>query len=216
MDNMISKINNEISKSWGLIRDLQDVHRTDAQDLILNLWVKLLRNNEAMILLLEKDFVAEALTIYRLSMEHAFNIFAIMDDEQFIDRFFNDSQVNVAKAAECIKRSVLKHTPDALDQESKDKLDEQVENNRTSYIENLGYSLFNASQKSELAPLYDTSYRLMSIKYAHSTYLSVISVADESDLNVVLDNSHAFIKDIAKWSETVISDAKKYTGAMES
>lgn len=213
---MISKINNEISKSWVLIRDLQDVHRTDAQDLILNLWVKLLRNNEAMILLLEKDFVAEALTIYRLSMEHAFNIFAIVEDEQFIDRFFNDSQVNVAKAAGCINRSILKYTPDALDQESKDKLDELVENNRTSYIENLGYSLFNASQKSELAPLYDTSYRLMSIKYAHSTYLSVISVADENDLNVVLDNSHAFIKDIAKWSEGVISDAKKYTGAMES
>ncbi|NDJ81478.1 hypothetical protein GXP65_10610 [Vibrio campbellii] len=177
-----------IEQSWKIIAALEDFEADKNQMVIVKLWVKFIRNNEAILELFSKGFYDEGMTIYRLSIEHLFNIFALARNKDFLQKFINNSEKSIPKAMVCLHEDLKKEDKSPLTPENKNRLEKAIDNNRSKELDDLGYSIYNASQESELNYVYNSSYRILSISYAHSTYLSAVSNASSEEIRPILED----------------------------
>jgi hypothetical protein len=177
-----------IEQSWKVIVVLEDFEDDKNKMVIVKLWVKFIRNNEAILELFSKGFYDEGITIYRLSIEHLFNIFALARNKDFLQKFINNSEKSIPKAMVCFHEDLKKEDNIPLTPENKNHLEKAIDNNRSKELDDLGYSIYNASQESELNYVYNSSYRIISISYAHSTYLSAVSNVRSEEICPILED----------------------------
>jgi hypothetical protein len=196
MENTINQMSQFIHNSLMEIENIEKTKRSKnkKQETILNLWVKFIKNNQAILVLLNNGFFEEIFPIHRLSMEHLFNIFALAKDDNFMEVFVNYSQKEHSKATKSLHGDLQKENFGSLTVENKTALDELTTNNSFDALQHLGYSIYNASQQSELASFYNNSYRIISINHAHSTFLSTMSKIKKEDVFSILENSRDFLK----------------------
>lgn len=154
---------------------------------------KFIENQLATLILIERNFLAEALTIHRLSIEHLFNIFAIKKDSEYLKCFLSSTESGLSKAIKTLNADFIKF-PSAIDNEKISVLSDLAQDMESREIKELGYSIYNASQKSELSHLYNNLYRLISISHAHSTYLSLISEIKKDEIITILENMRDFLQ----------------------
>jgi hypothetical protein len=179
-------LNNSIEISQKINFDKLD----ESEKIAFQLWVKFIQNNKSIVKLMELDYFDEAQVVHRLSMEHLFNIFALVRSKEFIKQFKNNSENSIPKAL----KEIDKHNEERLTVKNQKILKEAIKKYDDSPIEQLGYSIYNAAQLSELGDFYNTVYRIASIKYAHSTFLSAIQNNTTDDTNRFLDKISSFLK----------------------
>jgi hypothetical protein len=172
---------------------LEMTPHNESEKITLKLWKKFIENQSATLVLIERSFFAEALTIHRLSIEHLFNVFAIKKDKEYLDCFLSSAKSGLSKAIKTLNADFEK-TPPQIDKEKISALSDLAKNIESKEIKELGYSIYNSSQKSELSHLYNNLYRVISISHAHSTYLSLISEIKEEEIITTLENMRDFLQ----------------------
>ncbi|SHN27895.1 hypothetical protein SAMN05216593_1228 [Pseudomonas asturiensis] len=188
---LISKVSELIIDSDVAI--LKMTPNNKSEKITLKLWRKFIENQSATLILIERNFLAEALTVHRLSIEHLFNIFAIKKDKGYLDCFLSSAESGLSKAIKTLNADFEK-TPPQIDKERISALSDQAKDIGSKEIKELGYSIYNASQKSEISHLYNNLYRVISISHAHSTYLSLISEIKEEEIIITLENMRDFLQ----------------------
>ncbi|WP_281188794.1 DUF5677 domain-containing protein [Vibrio harveyi] len=196
-----------LDKSARRLRNLIEKDDDEKAQLILTLWNKIIQNAIAIELLCRNELRTEALTIQRLSYEHLFNMFALARSESFYDEFINGSQTSLYKAVKSLRNSIKKNGI-LVGVDTQEKLEKIIAVCDENPVESLGYSIYNAANKSELGHMYDAQYRHLSVTYAHSSALSVLYSHDEdygsilNDLELILELAYELSLDL--WaSETI-------------
>ncbi|WP_028868483.1 DUF5677 domain-containing protein [Psychromonas arctica] len=188
MKEKLNEVQQLIAESNERLLHISKADTVDKEYVMLKLRKKILNNSVSIILLLKNDLREEAFSIHRLSLEHLFNLFALERDENFYDEFFNKSQTSLLKGMKALKRSTDKDKQDTLTSDHREKLEAGINGYEENPIKDLGYCIFNAANKSELGPFYDSLYRDLSLSYAHSTMISVLCEITEEGVNSLLDN----------------------------
>lgn len=195
-----------INDSDKRLLTLSLIYKENKDYVMLRLWEKFIRNVAAIRSLLADGFYDEAYSIQRLSLEHMFNFFAFIEDDNFMDEFHNNSEISFPKTLNALRTSMAKREEDPLTLENRSKLEEQIAKYKENSVVSLGYSFFNVANKSELAPFYDSQYRLLSLSYAHSTFISVSQPIKEEDIQILLKSVAAhmeimYVKSFVVWAE---------------
>ncbi|MGD8174181.1 DUF5677 domain-containing protein [Vibrio sp. TRT 21S02] len=179
--------------SESRIKSLSQTLESDKDRAMLALWNKLIKNSLAILMLVDGDLKDEAISIQRLALEHLFNLFALARNDSFYDEFINGSQFSVVKGMKALHSSIEKRDEDSLTPEGRSDLEAAMKQAEDNPIISLGYSIYNAANKSELGPLYDSLYRAWSVSYAHSTAISILrEVSDTED--EILNETCGFLK----------------------
>ncbi|MCU8186011.1 DUF5677 domain-containing protein [Vibrio vulnificus] len=192
MDQEVLEVRKQLKSSYERLSFLTKSHETKQDYTMLVLWGKLLKNSEAILLLIENGLKDEALAIQRLSLEHLFNFFAMACDDKFHNEFLNSSQHSLAKGMKVLARSIDSSRLSSLDQESRSNLESAIILSDQNITEFMGYSIYNAANKSQLGPMYDSLYRTLSLSYAHSTFVSILVKAPEENTEL-LDQVAGFL-----------------------
>ncbi len=166
---------------------------SESEKITLRLWKKFIENQSSILVLIECNSLPEAFTIQRLSIEHLFNIFAINKDNGYLNSFLNNTESGVYKAVKTLN-SDFERSPPQIGKEKISAFSDLAKSMESKKLKELGYSIYNASQKSELSHLYNNLYRIISISHAHSTFLSVISEVKEEEIISMLENMRDFLK----------------------
>jgi hypothetical protein len=144
------------------------------QGIAVRFFEKFVSNCNAIMLLHEAGMTDEAYAIHRLSMEHLFNISALLKDPNFLEQLHAGSEAQIPKALKAIKGNE-EHSPNpVLTNENKALLEATLNDYDQSPVRDLGYSVFNAAQKSEFPDFYNSHYRRISLSHAHSTMASAL------------------------------------------
>ncbi len=180
----LSKIKNLLAQSFAAINEFH----TDVENLAIarGLWEKLLKNSEATVLLLEANFYHEAVSIQRLSLEHYFNIFALVKSQDFLISFKTKSDVELKKAMDGLNRD-NNGDNNVLTPQKKILLTEAIERYEQDSPSS-NHDFFNAAKIGGIKETYNSVYRLLSMTDAHSTYLSVISEHSLYPQTELIDN----------------------------
>ncbi|GHD46668.1 hypothetical protein SAMN05216429_1095 [Marinobacter persicus] len=171
--------------------------REERYSLSLVYWKKFLINCKVISSLVAEGYHDEALTIQRLSMEHLFNMFALVTQENFVQELKNNTEASIPKALNCLNKDLSKDGGGLLTQENSQALTKALEKNENEPVCHLGYSVYNAAQASELWSFYNSIYRTLSVSYSHSTILSAIKPPGNEEVENMLDNAISFME-IAK------------------
>lgn len=147
-------------------------------------------------LLHETGLTDEPYTIHRLSMEHLFNISALLKDPNFLEQLQAYSEAQIPKALKAIKSDEdSSKEPPVLTRKNKVLLESALNGYDQNPVRELGYSIFNAARKSEFPYFYNSHYRRISLSYAHSTMASALQVDDRTEeRDQLLTNVNNFLK----------------------
>ncbi|WP_412510029.1 DUF5677 domain-containing protein [Shewanella algae] len=184
----------EVDRSKLILNKLNQSNLDENKILALKFWEKFIQNNECMSKLIDTSYIDEANTIYRLSLEHLFNMFALVRKPGFVEQLRNSSEVNIPKALKEISKNEEQAEQKVLTPENARLLKEAMEKHKEQPVKDLGYSIYNAAQASELKCFYDSAYRLKSLSHAHSTFLSILIENNESDVNNLIESAMRFLK----------------------
>ncbi|MBO9484007.1 DUF5677 domain-containing protein [Salinisphaera sp. G21_0] len=188
------EITTEVIRSKLILDKLDSNSLDESKVLALKFWNKFIQNNECVASLINNDYIDEAYTIYRLSMEHLFNMFALVRNPEFIAQLINSSKVSIPKSLKGISKNEDQADEKMLTPENARLLKEEIDIYEANPLKNLGYSIYNAAQASELKDFYDSVYRAVSLSYSHSTFLSVIINKKDNDVISLIENAVAFLK----------------------
>lgn len=177
--------------------DLAKGDREERYSLSLVYWKSFLINCKVISSLVAEGYHDEALTIQRLSMEHLFNMFALVTRENFVQELKNNTEASIPKALKSLSKDLSKDGGGLLTQENSEALTEALEKYENEPVNPLGYSVYNAAQASNLWSFYNSVYRILSISYSHSTILSAIKPPSNEEVENMLDNAICFME-IAK------------------
>ncbi len=173
----------------------QDLDLTLSKQLALVLCSKLISNAASINLLAGHSLIDQGLVILRLSFEHLINIFALLNDEKYLEKFMNNSECNLEKAAIALDKNIRKHNDESMPEELKNEFSNLIDEMNKNPTKSLGDSLYNAAQGTEIKDLYDSEYRHLSIIYSHSTYLSLQNNKPKVEkLDHLLTNNLAYLK----------------------
>lgn len=148
------------------------------QDIAIRFFEKFFSNCKAIMLLHEAGMTDEAYAIHRLSMEHLFNISALLKDQKFLEQLHAGSEAQIPKALKAIKGDEERSQNPVLTNENKVLLEAALNDYDQNPVRDLGYSIFNAAQKSEFPDFYNSHYRRISLSHAHSTIVSALQDGD--------------------------------------
>lgn len=194
MSDWISKILKQAGDSEKTLQSISLENLTESQAASVKFWKKIIKNCYAITELIEKKFYDEVFVVYRLCLEHAFNMSALLNKEDFIVQLKNNTDVALPKSLIELNKSVLKKDNDHLPIELRKCVDLRLKEYEENPISHLGYSIYNAAMLSEIGSLYNSIYRTTSLSYAHSTYLSIAIDDSESEMNEVLENVYDFLR----------------------
>ena len=174
------------------------------KQLALNLVKKFHSNNIAIITLITTGLTEECFSLQRLSLEHFFNIFALMEDGNFIDKFKNNTEHNLQKVAKELKKSSV-----GLTQVNSQKLERLNNELNENPIESLGYNIYDAAKRCphDILSLYDSVYRIHSITYAHSTIISAAKNPTQKEINGIIISAINFSKILNKYISSINGEA---------
>lgn len=163
----------------------------ESDRLVINLVRKFHRNNFAIAKLIEEGLFEECFSLQRLSLEHFFNIFALIEDPSFIENFRNNTELNISKTAKELQKNTANLTV-----ENAEKLMYLNEEFKKNPVDSMGYSIYNAAKKCpcEIADFYDSLYRVYSLEYAHSTYASATRSPTEKNADEIIKNAIDFLR----------------------
>ncbi|MCY9846737.1 DUF5677 domain-containing protein [Pectobacterium sp. 13-115] len=153
-----------------------------------------IQNNKSMILLIEGEFYNEAIAIHRLSIEHFFNIFALIRKEGFLDIIKNSSSVELEKITKILAADLEPNGYENINEDKKEKFKKVIEDFTQSPTKSSGYSIYNAAYSSEVSIFYNSVYRLLSLKYSHSTYLLAIKGCSSEEVHSYIVNALNFLQ----------------------
>ncbi|MBN3069930.1 hypothetical protein H5A34_12540 [Pectobacterium brasiliense] len=153
-----------------------------------------IQNNKSIVFLIDGGFHNEALAIHRLSIEHFFNIFALIRNKDYLDKIRTQSSVDLEKAMKSIHVDLEKDNYKNIEKNKSDAFIEAVKASYESPIESLGHNIYNAAKSSEVGNFYNSVYRILSLKYAHSTYLIAIDGCNNKDINSCISNASDFLR----------------------
>ncbi|MBX9895593.1 MAG: hypothetical protein K2Y09_10490 [Nitrosomonas sp.] len=194
MNNKISELKKLAEDADKTLRSIQRSELEEKKNLSLSFWQLFIQNNKSIALLLEGHFHNEAFLVYRLSMEHFFNIFALIRSDDFLDKIKNSSDLAIQKAINELNKGLKAHEYKPLTPENRDNLLNAVKHYENFPIANLGHKIYNAAKASEVGDFYDSVYRIVSLSYAHSTYLSATRRCEEYEVLQLLKNAIDFMK----------------------
>ncbi len=188
------KLTKEVVRSKLILDKLVSKNFDESKELALKFWSKFIQNNECIESLIRNNYIDEANAIYRLSLEHLFNMFALVRKPNFAKQLKNNSEVNIPKALKGISKNESQGDEKVLTPENTELLKEAIERYRENPLNDFGYSIYNAAQASELKCFYDSVYRVTSLSHAHSTFLSILINNKESDVISLIESTVDFLK----------------------
>ena len=173
--------------------------------LALNLIRKFYRNNIAIATLINEGLFEECFSLQRLSLEHFFNIFALIENPDFLEKFKNNTELSISKTAIQLNKNKADITA-----ENYEKLMQLIEEYKG--ISSMGYTIYYAAQQCphQIVSFYDSVYRVYSLGYAHSTFFSSIRNPTQEEAEKIVTNAIDFSKIlIALIKNTYSCDTKK-------
>lgn len=136
------------SKSFEISQALDTSSMDEGEEFALAFWRKFLNNHKVMAMLILSDDFDEAHCIYRLSLEHLFNMFASIRKKGFIGELKNNTELNIPKALKSIK-SNSSSEDNILTEENEKKLNDYLSLNDGITLDNLGYSIYITRHKHQ-------------------------------------------------------------------
>jgi hypothetical protein len=171
----------------------------------LDFWERLLENSKSIILLLQKDFINEAMVIHRLSIEHFSIIVGLIKGKTTFEDLKNKTMIDIPKQAREIQMRDTKKP--SLTLGNREALKDFLIRMDSDPVPSSGVSVYNLLDSCGLDFMY-TNYRAYSIRAAHSTLLWGISVGslDEvikllADVKAILDLTDAFANEFINSSK---------------
>jgi hypothetical protein len=203
--NLSQEISIELEKALEFTESIKNDSMTESQKLALGFLRKMASNSRAIVTLYESNLIDEAYAIHRLSIEHLFNISALLRDPGFVDQLISYSQEQIPKALKGIDRDDSNSGELLLTKENKGRVSDLLKRYEVDPIRELGYSIFNAAQKSEISSLYNSRYRQLSLSYAHSTMASLLNANNLED-----DDLLTYVRDFLKIAVGLIKSQFKF------
>lgn len=173
------EIDSNLSRAAALSAIVKENSLEKHQDIAIIFFEKFVSNCKAIMLLHEAGMTDEAYAIHRLSMEHLFNISALLKDQKFLEQLHAGSEAQIPKAIKAIKGDEEHSKNPFLTKENKVLIEAALNDYDQNPVRDLGYSIFNAAQKSEFPNFYNSHYRRISLSHAHSTMASALLGGDK-------------------------------------
>ncbi|WP_023637618.1 DUF5677 domain-containing protein [Dickeya solani] len=122
MKHNISKLNILIKDANEIISHIKTNEFEERVKIAISFFELFIQNNKSMILLIEGGFYNEALAIHRLSIEHFFNIFALIRKKDFLDIIKNSSSVELEKTAKILDADLAPNDYENINEDKKENL----------------------------------------------------------------------------------------------
>lgn len=167
-----------IKKSEDALANATSAFKNASLEIILAFWDRLLENSKSICLLLDNDFVNEAMVIHRLSIEHFSVIVGLMEGKTSLEDLNNKDLTDLPKQARGVQRGDEKNS--SLTPENREALKNFVTQMEATPAQASGTSVYNLLDSCGLDSMY-INYRLYSIRAAHATLLSGISSGNFSE-----------------------------------
>ncbi|MDD4929785.1 MAG: DUF5677 domain-containing protein [Gallionella sp.] len=187
-------ITSYLAKAAAITESIKNQSHSSNQKLALRFFDKIATNSKAIIILYKSHLIDEAYTIHRLSMEHLFNISALLGDPKFEEQLMAYSKAQIPKTLKAINTDDNNSEEPLLTRGNKELAEEALKNYETNPISELGYSIFNAAQKSQFPGFYNARYRQISLTHAHSTMASVLKDKNSEKGDDLLTYASDFLK----------------------
>jgi hypothetical protein len=173
------EIGSNLSRAAAISAIVKKKQLKKHQDVAIRFFNKFVSNCKAIMLLQEAGMTDEAYAIHRLSMEHLFNISALLKEPLFLEKLLAGSEVQSHKALKAIKGDEERPQNPVLTNENKVRLEAALNEYDQNPVRDLGYSIFNAARESEFPLFYNSHYRIISLSHAHSTIVSALRDGDK-------------------------------------
>lgn len=148
--------------------------------IVLGFWQRLIENSRSISLLLQNNFINEAMVVHRLSIEHFGVIVALLEGKTTLKDLGNKDVGDLPKQARRLQANDSKKS--VLTPENRDALNSFVKQLEENPAESSGVNVYNLLYSCGLEHIY-INYCLYSLRAAHSTLLSGTSVgtAEEAE-----------------------------------
>lgn len=192
------ELRHAVMRSEDALSHANLVFKDTSLEIILAFWDRLLENSNSICLLLDNDFINEAMVIHRLSIEHFSVIVGLVEGKTSLEDLKNKDLTDLPKQARGVQRGDEKNL--SLTPENREILKDFVSQMDTAPAQASGTSVYNLLDSCGLDSVY-INYRLYSIRAAHATLLSGISSGDFAekaklitDAISLLDLTNAFAR----------------------
>lgn len=175
---MADDLRHAIVNSEEALSRAASIFKGGSLEIVLAFWDRLLENSKSIYLLLNNDFINEAMVIHRLSIEHFSVIVGLVEGKTSLEDLQNKDLADLPKQARGIQRGDEKNL--SLTSENREILKDFVNQMEASPAQASGVSIYNLLDSCGLDFMY-VNYRLYSIRAAHATLLSGISPGDRDE-----------------------------------
>ncbi|MBG4983932.1 hypothetical protein GHV66_25615 [Pseudomonas aeruginosa] len=162
------------------------IFKDGSLEIALEFWNRLLENSKSICLLLDNDFINEAMAIHRLSIEHFSVIVGLVEGKTSLEDLKNKDLTDLPKQARGVQKGDEKNL--SLTSENREKLKDFVNKMDASPAQASGVSIYNLLDSCGLDFVY-VNYRLYSIRAAHATLLSGISSGDRDEIFTLITDA---------------------------
>lgn len=192
------ELRHAVGRSEDALFHANVVFKDTPLEIVLEFWGRLLENSKSICLLLDNDFINEAMVIHRLSIEHFSVVVGLMEGKTSFEDLKNKDLADLPKQARGVQRGDEKSS--SLTPENREILKDFVNQMDAAPAQASGISVYNLLDSCGLDFVY-VNYRLYSIRAAHATLLSGISSGDFAekaklitDAISLLDLTNAFAR----------------------
>ncbi|WP_243049199.1 DUF5677 domain-containing protein [Dyella sp. RRB7] len=149
------------------------------EKLVLVFWKKMLDNSQAAVALIDENFLEEAETLNRLALENFFFMLALINSGDTLKKMEAAAGEPIAKLA----RTAMNKEVSVLTPENKKELEEYLQkllsDAKEGVSSNTKFTAFEASGIAQMEFLYNSRYRLISLRSAHASLLSAFNKTDD-------------------------------------
>lgn len=175
-----------VKESEAKLQRYEKIIAAENEKLALVFWKKMLENSQATLLLLDEGFLDEAETLNRLALENFFFMLALINSRDTLKKIEGAAGEPIAKMA----RTAVNKEASVLTPENKEKLEEYLQmllsDAKTGVNSNAKFTAFEASGIAKMEFLYNSRYRIISLRSAHASLLSVFNKVDDLRKDVLM------------------------------
>lgn len=154
-------------------------------------WNRFLENSRPILLLIQSGFINEAIAIQRLSIENFAYAVALLRGKLTEQQLTAEMDAELPAQAEKMRRNDERDP--VLTPENRERLAAFLEDAANKSITDPGINTYNALDACGLGFFY-THYRQLSVRAAHATLLSAISVGTEEEINKLLERTQDLLR----------------------
>jgi len=163
------ELRHAVGRSEDALFHASIVFKDNPLEIVLGFWGGLLENSKSICLLLDNEFINEAMVIHRLSLEHFSVVVGLMEGKTSFEDLKNKDLADLPKQARGIQRGDEKSS--SLTPGNREILKDFVNQMDAAPAQRSGISVYNLLDSCGLGFVY-VNYRLYSIRAAHATLLS--------------------------------------------